>query len=306
MEVREPKNFACFAEQIEKLKEHGVELDLPIEKVNFILQKIPYYRLSAYLIPYRATKEKYIPGTKLSTILRLYEMDSALRRIIGALVEHAEIVMRSYVSYIHSELYGSLGYEKAENFKNEKNHAKFIKIKNGVLKGQKNRLYVAHHKIEYGNRFPIWVLMEILTVDNIFHFYRNMKNEDQTYLANRFLNINSSHMENWFGQVVKLRNDCAHFQRFYNIPKNSVYMYGDILATFPSASDSPIILNILSCKYILGSENENWQFFINRMNAFFRDFSDVIKPIDIGFPLNWAEILSFNSSKGMVINKISE
>lgn len=297
MNVKKPKNFACFAEQIEKLEDRGVELDLPIDRVNFILQKIPYYRLSAYLIPYKSSDEKYISGTKFSEILRLYEMDSAYRRIIGALLEHAEVAMRSHVSYIHSELYGSLGYENAKNFKCEKAHSKFMKIKKSSLYSQKNRLYVSHHKQEYGNQFPIWVLMEILTVDNIFHFYKNMKNADRTYLSNRFFNMSNSHLLNWFGEIVKLRNDCAHFQRFYNTPKNVVYMYPEMLSAFPHISSAPIILNILACKYIIGKDNNHWIFFINRMKSFFKDFSDVVSPADIGFPSDWEDILFFTNQE---------
>jgi Abi-like protein len=64
------------------------------------LQRIGYYRLSAYFIPFRnGASDEFRPGVTLDQILELYKFDGGLRLLTMQAMDRIEIAVRAVVTY---------------------------------------------------------------------------------------------------------------------------------------------------------------------------------------------------------------
>ena len=87
------KPATTFEEQLDLLKQRNLSIDNEKLALEF-LGEVNYYRLSAYLLPFRKlNSECYQEGTLFSTIYRLYEFDRKLRSLILAITEPIEIML---------------------------------------------------------------------------------------------------------------------------------------------------------------------------------------------------------------------
>lgn len=79
-------------EQIQLLKSRGMQLDYTEEKVKEILGDIGYYRLGFYWHPFQIdAQHNFKVGTKFSTIVSLYYLDSDLRNTLLRFINRIEI-----------------------------------------------------------------------------------------------------------------------------------------------------------------------------------------------------------------------
>lgn len=115
-----------FDEQIEILKSRG----LVVEDNAFahdVLSKVNYYRLSAYLLPFRICGgDNFKEGTSFNQIYRIYEFDQKLRNIILYAIEPIEVLLRTKMAYYHAHKYGAEGYNNPDYFKITDRHSRFI------------------------------------------------------------------------------------------------------------------------------------------------------------------------------------
>lgn len=281
------KPFKTFEEQELLLRGRGLIIDCD---ANVSLKQINYYRLTSYLIPFKIANDKYKPGTKLSKILRIYEMDSKFRRILMSLLEHVEISLRTYIAYTLGGLYEGMGYTCPINFENLDRHEKFLtKILPKVLDLSYNKLFIQHYKKKYGERYPIWVVSEILTFDQIFMIYKNMHKEDQDLLCKNFLGISRGSLYHWMQELKTLRNECAHYHRLYNVPRKSLYVHPYVKTRYEVKS--PWLSIFLACKYVVHGD-QHWTFFITEFEQFLNEYSDVINRNNLGLPKNYSLIMS--------------
>jgi abortive infection bacteriophage resistance protein len=91
------KRPTTFAEQVALLKKRGLTIEHESRAV-MILSRINYYRLSAYLLPFKIDEENYRSGTKLENIVKLYEFDSRLRNIIMSAIEPIEVTIETVIA----------------------------------------------------------------------------------------------------------------------------------------------------------------------------------------------------------------
>ena len=63
-----------YSTQLQKLKERGCEI-LDEAFCHQVLKKINYYRLSAYLLPYKQNNGTYVDGTSFDKVFSIYEFD---------------------------------------------------------------------------------------------------------------------------------------------------------------------------------------------------------------------------------------
>ena len=65
--------------------------------------------------------------------------------------------------------------------------------------------------------YPVWVIVEVLTFDQVSMMYRNLLPEDRAAIAREFYGISSrEYIENWTHCAVVARNIAAHGSRFYH------------------------------------------------------------------------------------------
>lgn len=119
-ENRYQKKFKTFDEQLILLKQRK----LNVANDSFVLsklQRINYYRLSAYFLPFKQLqdtdkKDDFLENTSFENIIQLYYFDSELRKIIFEAIESIEIYFRTQITYSHALRYESFGYLEKDNF----------------------------------------------------------------------------------------------------------------------------------------------------------------------------------------------
>lgn len=165
------KPALTYEEQIERLS-HVHNLSIQDSKLaKEILEKVNYYRLSAYGIGLKknSDSEQYRDGITLEHIFRLYCFDSQFRNNIVHIVEQIEIQLRAQIAYQLAIQYGPDGYMDAANFADKKNgrgasvHEYVLKHFREEVKRDTGLPFVKHHIKVYGGRFPIWVAIELMT-----------------------------------------------------------------------------------------------------------------------------------------------
>ena len=100
-----------YAEQVELLISRG--LLIPDKKrAERHLSNISYYRLSAYMRPYKQIANEvilddFIPGTTWDRVYSLYVFDRKLRLLVFDAIERLEVAIRTQIIYQLSHKYGS-------------------------------------------------------------------------------------------------------------------------------------------------------------------------------------------------------
>ena len=110
------KNPLTFEQQADLLIQRG----LIIEDKSFLIDRlssINYYRLSAYLFPFRkAGSDDFKPGTKFNDIYHRYTFDRRFRCLIFDAVERFETALKTKLVNKFTLKYGPFGYLDIKNF----------------------------------------------------------------------------------------------------------------------------------------------------------------------------------------------
>ena len=208
------KDPTTYDQQLEILKSRGVEVNDEVfckEK----LMEINYYRITAYLLPFKNSDDTYKEGTSFHTAYRIYEFDRKLRRILFSAIEEVEISLRTRLAYYHAHKYSALGYWNAECFSNKHDSKKFEDNIKREIKNNKKNLIVQHHEEVYDGNFPIWVIVEFFTFGMLSIFYNDMIRKDKKKLAKELYDTIPEKLDSWLRCVTDLRNICAHYGRLY-------------------------------------------------------------------------------------------
>ncbi len=214
--MREIKQFKTIDEQLDILNARGLIID-DMDEARKVLSYVSYYRLSAYTLTLRKD-DAFYDNVHFSDVLQIYNFDMELRAALMLLLESIEVSMRTYIGYYHAKTYGALGYYNAEAFDDVKRFHRFEDDYHVAIEeyGDKEA-FVKHHKEVYGGQFPIWVLVELLTLGVLSRLFKNLKPELRKEICrDHFGKINDSYICNWLQGCTILRNICAHRGRLYN------------------------------------------------------------------------------------------
>lgn len=285
MEVKQPTSFA---DQAARMQSRGFLITDTDACIKF-LQEANYYRLSAYLLPFRMADGSYIPGIPLARIKRIYEFDSHIRALLFQVIEHIEFYLRTQLSYDSGHHYGALGYCDPSNFSARHNTAKFNRKLQNCIHSNARSLVVRHHQQKYDGNFPIWVVIEYFSMGMLAYFYGDMKLQDQKRIAKQAFHTVPSCLESWLRCVTDLRNRCAHYSRLYfwnftAIPKT------------PKYSDYPmnrsLFSQIMVLKYLYPDKATWNNRFRVEISALVESYLPDIALSHIGFPDNWSALLA--------------
>jgi abortive infection bacteriophage resistance protein len=281
------KQPTTYAQQIALLRERGciINDDAFCERV---LSRVNYYRLTAYLLPYRESGKKYTPGVEFEKTYRTYEFDCKLRHILFSGIEEVELYFRASIAYYHAHKYGALGYMDDQNYnQNKHNHNTIIEHFNREIGNNERALFVQHHINNYNGEFPIWVAVELFTFGMLSLFYSDLHTSDQKEIA-RLLDENYSNVESWLACCTDLRNICAHYGRLY------FRIFPKAPAAFSNAygNANHKLFGAVFALRGLFIDDEKWNnTILTSMVALFEEYSDAIHLEHIGFPADWETVL---------------
>ena len=283
-EVKEPKSFY---KQLSKLKERGCI----IGDENYVLQtlmRVNYYRLTAYFLPYKTQADTYKDGTTFNKVHRTYEFDRKLSHLLFSIIEEIELTLRTQIAYFHSRKYGALGYMDENNFSKHHNHTLFLEHIQKSIDNNSTQAFVEHHITHYDGKFPLWVMVELMTCGEISLFYSDLKISDKKEFALKRYGTTHYNLSQWLHCMTDLRNFCAHYARlYYNL--------------FPAIPPTPsgfsytlykrIFDYILVLKFLYHSPERLSSVLLTPLQSLIEEYSDSIELSHIGFPENWTEII---------------
>lgn len=164
MAIRIPygKHYSSPADLIALLQTRGLEIK-DESKARHYLERIGYYRLSAYMYPLlKMPKEQHLykAGATFSRIMMLYRFDKKLRMFIFNEIEKIEIAVRSAIVNVASDMIvDPFWITDANNFSDAARFNRTVSLIDRELHNSREE-FIQHFKDTYSNSYPpAWILI---------------------------------------------------------------------------------------------------------------------------------------------------
>ena len=277
-----PKIATTPEEQLQKLRERGCV----IEDEDFAVQvlgDINYFRLAHYFSVFLETKGKYREGTSFNKVLRVYDFDRRLRSLVLELLEEIEIALRAHCSNFHAIKYGALGYLNGDNFARVHKQQQFLSRVERLIESNEDSDMVKHYNGKHGGKFPLWVITELFSFGSLNMFFKDLKPQDKTEIAEKQYHMSSGALENRLDRLSDLRNHCAHYHRLCD----------SAIGTLPE--NNTLFDHLLIMREVY-NRTDNWnRYFVEKLKGLCEDYRDVVEVERLGFPRDWEEKLRVQS-----------
>lgn len=227
MKVPYSKKWLSVSDQLQKLKDAGLEIEDPTEAEDF-LRHLNYYRFSGYGLAFETKRHHFIPGTTFRQIRQAYEFDRALRDLVYESMEVIELDVRTSVAYTFGETYQAFGHSDAANFYAAVKHAGSPAIEEafnhkqwyGSLRSESKRSsekFIEHFERNYVEfpDLPIWVATEIMSFGTLSRMVEGMKKADVKRISSRY-KLQPLDFISALHHLVYVRNLCAHHARVWD------------------------------------------------------------------------------------------
>lgn len=283
------KKPTTYEEQLEILMDRGLIIDNEDECLD-VLHSINYYRFTAYLLPFKNADNTFCQNTSFERVYGIYEFDRKLRTLLFSVIEEIELYLRTQLAYYFAHKYGALSYLCPSHFNEKHNHTKFIEnIKKAINEHRKTPI-VLHHNDKYNGKFPIWVIVDFLSIGNLSYFFADLNINDKKHIARELFNTKYTYLESWLQCVTILRNICAHYSRLYFTKFN----FQPKLPKSPFDYEHDSLFAQLLMLKLLYTNSNKWNIqFITSLESLIAQYDDIIKFGHIGFPSNWKTILEY-------------
>ncbi len=216
-----------FQKQIELLKSRHLIIEDEAKALS-CLQEISYYRLSAYFLPYQCAKDVFNNNQTFNQIIKTYSFDRELRLLVFDCIERIEVAIRTQFIYQMALFYNDSHwqdnqtlfitpyYNKIGNLINP--YADFQAILSKAKTARTPETFIKHYINTYHkpSNPPSWMCFELLTIGELSHIYRGLKNNaDKKRIAN-FFEVHPTVFTSWLHTLTYVRNICAHHSRLWN------------------------------------------------------------------------------------------
>lgn len=279
-------------EQIKLLESRGLIIANKIKAEKY-LSNISYYRLSAYLYPFKdLATDRFTNGTTFDKVLNLYLFDRELRLLIFDAIEKIEIAFRTQLIYQPALSGGAFWFRDAANFDditrmNEHN----FQLETEVARS--SEVFVEHFKTKYTEEEvpPVWMSFEVLSLGLLSKFYQNLKFSSQAKkdIAKHFGLNESLILQSWIRTITYVRNICAHHSRLWNrvlTSRPKILRKPSRIWITQSAPNNEKIYYFLCCLWYLLREINPESNVVENLNLLFAKYPNT--PLkDMDFPENW-------------------
>ncbi len=231
--------WKTYAEQLEILESRGLKVTDKPAALSY-LERIGFYRLSAYWHPFRVfeiqqdpeTKklesvrtDKFVENTQFPDAVELYLFDKKLRLLVMDALERIEVAIRVDVAYLLGQrdafAYKDLSQfhptfaTRIDRFTKNTAHQQWLQKYAGLLQRSKED-FVKHYRQNHGTDLPIWVALEIWDFGALSQLFSMMKVPDQQVIAKKYGITDFKVFSSWLRSLNYLRNLVAHHSRLWN------------------------------------------------------------------------------------------
>lgn len=293
MDLKKP---LTFSEQVDKLKQHNLIIN--DEKFALkVLSEINYYRFTGYLLQFRKAPDDsdLITSTNFSEIYSIYKFDEALRDVLRLYIERVEVFCRTQISYFFSlAKCTNSPYDQHYDRNNFYSKSVFDKV---VINFANQKIYysdsliIQHHQKNYGNKMPLWVIVEFLSLSKLSQLYNSMYISDKETIA-KSMGTGYKTLENHLHCLSLLRNKCAHAARLYNTKLNPPARFStSFLRNNPNFKNDMLFAYILVLMKRL-PELDDKKELNSKLLSIINNYAKYINLSLIGFPNNYIDLLN--------------
>ncbi|HET6294972.1 MAG TPA: Abi family protein [Kribbella sp.] len=236
------KPHRTYEEQLKLLQGRGLEVS-DEEAALRLLRTVGYYRLSAYVYPFREMlprdqrtlaspthyrSETITPGTEFSGVESLWRFDRKLRLLVLDAVETVEIGLRTKISYVLGarDKFGHLNIaslnesvcvqpRRRDRRTSDTRHQVWLSGYERSIRESGQEDFLRHNLHKY-EELPVWIAVEVLTFGALVRLFNLMRQEDQTLIARELGVKGGPLLGGWLEAVNYLRNVAAHHARLWN------------------------------------------------------------------------------------------
>ena len=219
-----------LAEQLQHLRSLGLSIDDEDKFCNFISQA-GYYRVKAFLLPYRNVDRSFVEGACSEKVMQLYNFDVGLRLLVFQTVQVLELAIRAKFNRHMTEQSGCPFWcadDKMLLTSTSEYKATIEKIRT-KLRGSTEifakyyrERFINSKSSEFPDLPPSWMAIELMSFGNIATIMNGLSEQTiEDYKLNRFVQrefkVNRfSMLTNWMLCVRDVRNHAAHHNRLFN------------------------------------------------------------------------------------------
>lgn len=226
-----------ITQQIELIESRGMVINDRLRAERH-LSNISYYRLSAYMIPYKERddfgnrKDAFKVGTRWDHVIDLYRFDRKFRLLIFDAIERIEISLRTQLIYQLSQKYGSHWHTNKLIFKDISYFDKYtgktvtrniyFEINKHIeeqLISNKSTEFFKHYANKYNDPLtpPSWMSVEIMYFHQLSLICSALKNPNDLSDLAKYYSLPKDVFLSWLHTVNYIRNICAHHARLWNL-----------------------------------------------------------------------------------------
>lgn len=220
MEYNSPPT--TIEKQIEIISQRGININ-DYEQAKEFLSRVSYYRFCGYALHYeifhdRQRTHRYKEECNFEDVVKLYEFDSNLRKLLFTSIETIEIAFRTQLCLrVSLKENNSHWILNSELFKDESEHSKFLKSCYNET-GRSKEIFIENYKSKYSKPdLPaVWMLIEIVSFGPWSRLYKNLKDHEIKKDVAKYFKLTPYLLESWIHSLTVIRNQCAHHSRIWN------------------------------------------------------------------------------------------
>lgn len=310
-----------YTQQVELLKSRG--MTIPDEnRAERLLANISYYRLSAYMLPYKKNEKGTIfnnfrEGTTWDMVYDLYVFDRKLRLLVFDAIERLEVAIRSQIIYQLSHKYGAHWQDRMDIF----NPPTEITLRNGrkvmldvygdiqkhikeQLSNNKAEVFIQHYcnKYDTPKNPPSWMSVEVMYFNHLSRICTGLnKRADINGIASYFA-LPPDTFCSWLHCINYVRNICAHHARLWNrnlniIPERLSFSKRLKWISNPNtAKRSKLYYFLCILNYMLQTANPTSPFKV-RLKELLEEYESVVSLDAMGFSADWENEIIWKNEK---------
>ena len=302
-----------YEKQVELLISRGL-IVTDRKRAERHLANISYYRLSAYMLPYKKKENGIIidafkEGTTWDDIYDLYVFDRKLRLLVFDAIERLEVAIRTQIIYQLSHKYGSHWQDNAHIFMPSRE----VTLRDGrkitidvyreiqshikeQLHSNRAEVFIQHYHNKYDTpeNPPSWMSVEIMYFNHLSKICTGLKNRADIVGIASYFALPPKTFCSWLHTMNYVRNICAHHSRLWNrdlniVPEKLSFSKRLVWISNPdTAKRSKNYYFFCMINYMLQVANPTSQF-KTKLKELLEEYKNVISLDSMGFPQGWEE-----------------
>lgn len=300
-----------YTEQVELLSSRGMVISNK-QRTERHLANISYYRLSAYMLPYKQKEngkilDSFQEGVTWDTVYNLYVFDRKLRLLVFDAIERLEVAIRAQIIYQLSHKYGSHWQDRPEIF----TPPKTITLRDGrtvimdvygdiqkhikeQLHNNKAEVFIQHYCNKYDTPInpPSWMSVEVMYFNHLSRICTGLKlRADINGIASYFA-LPPKTFCSWLHTINYIRNICAHHARLWNrdmniVPEKLAFSKSlDWVSSPDTVKRSKLYYFLCMLNYMLQTANPT-STFKHRIKDLLTEYQEVASLNAMGFQPDW-------------------